>query len=288
MELNRSCITQSPKTISGYLGTSFHKTNLLVGSDTSHRKPDRFLSRLPCSFAAIDLQLIVTSNQDLEQLDAPFQPILEIMLHGITLHALKTQEQFFQLGFGLGLELIQELDIARFASRAIQSTKRSVSSLFDVLHHELVLGTELDAHGKRRLLFVGFTIWTSLLVEVPNGGPTSSTWIVRSTPNGYFAQVDIRKTNVFVPRKGLRGVVPRRRLLSSSASFRRSDPADKEGLARRNGFVDQSGEFTAAIDFRHGIKVAFGIDGLHCVVGNRQGSQQEKEEGPKGSMGNHI
>jgi len=150
----------------------------------------------------------MTGNEIIKQSHARFQPILQVRLHGIAFHALQTQELCFLLGLCLRLEFLHVFHGFFVAPGTIQSTQRGLSSLFNVLHHVLVLGTELVAHGLARLLFIRSTVWASLLVEVPNGGPPSSTWIVRITSDGCFAQIDIRKTDIVVPRKGLRGVVP--------------------------------------------------------------------------------
>lgn len=210
---------------------------------------------------SLPLQLIVTGQKGLEQPHAGLQPRLQVLLHGISFHSLQSLQLSLLFGLGLGLEFVQVFLGFIVASGTIQSAQRGIAGFHDVVHHVVLAGSQLGTHGLVRLLLVRSTLRAGILVEIPDRGPTAGTRAVAAS-DGCFAQVDVRKANVLVPRKRLDGFVPSRRLLSSSASSRRGDPADHEGLVRGDRLVDEGGELVLRFDLGRVIEVAIGVNGM--------------------------
>ena len=114
------------------------------------------------------------------------------------------------------------------------------------------------------------TVVARLLVVDADGRPTSRTRAagVLST-HRISSKVDVAKRHIAVARQRLRDIVPRWRLLCSSASALRGDPTNKEGLASVHLRFDEAFEISRC-EFGRARPVSVRVD-----AGGEQGRDEE-------------
>mmetsp|Transcript_88762 Transcript_88762/g.253688 ORF Transcript_88762/g.253688 Transcript_88762/m.253688 type:complete len:266 (+) Transcript_88762:1041-1838(+) len=151
-------------------------------------------------------------------------PILELGLHRRARHLLEPLDLGRNLLWRLGLHLRDVVGLLLAAALArLGRAERRLAGLHDVPRHVLVVA-ELGAHRVVRLLDVRRARDAGLGIKVTDGGPAARAWVV-VPPNLLLAQIHVPKAHVLVVSKRLGRGVPRRRLLPSSPSSLRGDPA---------------------------------------------------------------
>lgn len=102
------------------------------------------------------------------------------------------------------------------------------------------------------------------------------TWIMRRTTNGCLGKVNVGKYDILVVPlcKHLRDGVPRRCLLSSSASALRCYPTNEDGLILSNILLNERIQRRFIRNLRYVVEV---ISGVEDIIGShsRQGDERQ-------------
>mmetsp|Transcript_21517 Transcript_21517/g.30148 ORF Transcript_21517/g.30148 Transcript_21517/m.30148 type:complete len:211 (-) Transcript_21517:121-753(-) len=167
----------------------------------------------------------------LENSEALRYPLSESWLHLLTLHFVQASHLLVDVvdAFRFPLFSIFDLLLATTGPGSC-GTQGRAAVLFDVSLHVLIV-SELVAHSFGSLLIVSSPSISGLRIKEFNGRPTSPTRVVVAS-DWLLGEVDVPKSYIRVVCKGLHDTVPCRRLLTSSASSFRGNPADEECLAR--------------------------------------------------------